>query len=170
MARVLVISSVRSPVQRRLWEDAFTAELAGHSVAATSSYQLFPEALPDTDQVYRIVRSEKFDGVLVIRRLAPETTAEYVDGYVAEEVHMHYDRRREGFTTYYRNVAHPAYIDSQKVDIRAFDLWETKSDGQIVWSATSQTPEPNSLQIVRPEIVGLVVSTLAKTGIISSTR
>src|SRR5512137_3039404 len=57
LRKVLVISVGRNPVHRRLWEDAYTAELGKHSVAATPSYRLFPDALPDTSQVIQSVHS-----------------------------------------------------------------------------------------------------------------
>ena len=72
--------------------------------------------------------------------------------------------------TYYAVVHHAASIDTEKVDIRSIDVWATRNDGQMVWSATSETPEPNSARIVRPEIINLVMSELTKQRIIASTR
>ncbi len=55
-------------------------------------------------------------------------------------------------------------------DKRTIELWTTKNEGQMIWSATSKTPEPNSVQAVRPEIVKLVMSELTKRGIIATER
>jgi hypothetical protein len=168
--RIFVISISRNSAQRRIWEDAFSVELAKHDVAANPSYRAFPAVVPDTNQVDQIVRSNNYDGVLVIRRLPSETTTQYLQGYMTKEQDMRYDRRRDKFVTYYRDIEHGGYVDSQKVDIRAIDVWATKNDGQMVWSATCKTPEPNSAQEVRPEIVRLVMTELTKQGIISSER
>jgi hypothetical protein len=168
--KMLVISVSKNSVQRRMWEDAFNAELAKHNVAATPSYRLFPDAVPDTNQIMQIVGSNSFDGVLVCRRLPPETNTQYMQGYVTTEQGMRYDRRKERFVTYYRDIEHAAYVDSQKVDIRTIDVWATRNEEQMIWSATSMTPEPNSVQEVRPEIVKLVMSELAKQRIIASER
>jgi hypothetical protein len=168
--KMLVISVSKNSVQRRMWEDAFSAELAKHNVAATPSYRLFPDAVPDTNQIMQIVGSNSFDGVLVCRRLPPETNTQYMQGYVTTEQGMRYDRRRERFVTYYQDIEHAAYVDSQKVDIRTIDVWATRNEGQMIWSATSMTPEPNSVQEVRPEIVKLVMSELTKQRIIASER
>ena len=164
--RILVMSVSRSAVQRRIWEDAFSAGLARHNVAASASYREFPDAVPDTNQVDQAVRSDNYDGVLVIRRLPPETTTQYLQGYMTKEQDMRYDRRMDKFMTYYRDIEHGGYVDTQKVDIRAIDVWSTKNEGQMIWSATCKTPEPNSAQEVRPEIVKLVMSELTKQGII----
>jgi hypothetical protein len=168
--KILVLSMGKALVQRRIWEDAFSAELAKHDVAATPSYRLFPDAVPDTNQLVETVRSNSFDGVLVSRRLPSEMKTQYLPGYIAKEQETRYDRRRERFVTYYRDIEHAGYVDSQKVDIRAIDLWATAHEGQLIWSATSKTPEPNSVQAVRPEIVGLVMSELTERGIIAAER
>ena len=168
--KMLVISVIRNSAQRRMWEDAFSTELSKHGVAVTPSYRLFPDAVPDTNQVMSIVQSNNFDGVLVTRRLPPETNTQYVQGYITNEQNMRYDRRRDRFVTYYQEIDHAGYVDSQKVDIRTIDVWATRNEGQLIWSATSNTPEPNSVQEVRPEIVKLVMSELTKQGMIASER
>jgi hypothetical protein len=168
LKKMLIISVSKNSVQRRIWEDAYGVELAKHNVAVTPSYRLFPNAVPDTNQVTEIVQSSGFDGVLVTHRLPSETNAQYVEGYITNEQNMRYDRRRERFVTYYREIDHAGYIDSQKVDIRVIDVWTTRNEGQMIWSATSKTPEPNSVQEVRPEIIKLVLSELTMRRIIAS--
>jgi hypothetical protein len=89
---------------------------------------------------------------------------------VTLEQNTRYDRRRDRFITYYRNLEHAGYADSQKVDIRVIDVWTTKNDGQMIWSGTSKTPEPNAVQTVRPEIVKLVMAELTQQHIIAAER
>jgi len=168
--KILVISVIKNSVHRRIWEDAFSTELTKHNVAATPSYNLFPDAVPDTSQIIQIVQLNGFDGVLVCRRLPPEINTQYEQGYLAQNQDIRYVWRRNGFVIYYRDVWHAGYIDTQKVDMRTIDIWATKNEGQMIWSATSKTPEPNSVQVVRPEIVKLVISELTRQGIIASER
>ncbi len=169
--KMLVISVSRNVIYRHIWEDAFSAELAKHNVASTPSYQLFPDAVPDTGQVIQIVRSNGFDGILVYRRLPTEMKSHYRQGFGMSDDNLVYDRYTERFTvSYYRDVDYAAYTDSQKVDIRAVDVWAAKNEGQLIWSATSRTPEPNSMQDVRPEIIKLVVSDLTNRNIVAPER
>ncbi len=167
---MLVISVGKNSVQRRIWEDAFGSALAKHDVAATLSYRLFPDAVPDTNQVIQVVQSNGFDGILITRWLPSETKAQYMQGYVTKEQDMRYDRRRDRFVTYYKEVEHAGYVDSQKVDIRGIDVWTTKNEGRMIWSATSKTPEPSSVEEGRPEIVKLVISELTRRNIIAPER
>ena len=166
--RILVISVSKNSVHRRIWEDAYSTELAKHNIAAIPSYRLFPDAVPDTNQVIQIVQKNGFDGILITHRLPSETNPQYVQGYVGREPYTRYVSRRYGFLPYYRNVWHAGYVDSQKVDIRAIDVWATKNENKLIWSAISETPEPNSIQEVRPEIVKLVMSELTKQRIVGS--
>jgi hypothetical protein len=170
LKKMLVISVSKNSAQRRSWEDAFSVELAAHYVAGTPSYRLFPDAVPDTNQVVQIIRSDGFDGVLVIRRLPEEINAQYKPGYVTREKDMRYYPRTDRLMTYYAIVHHSAFVDSEKVDIRSIDVWTTKNDGQMIWSATSETPEPNSVLTARPQIVNLVLAELSKQHIIASGR
>jgi hypothetical protein len=168
--KMLVISVSKNSTHRRIWEDAYSAELVKHGVAAMTSYSLFPDAVPDTNQVLQIVQKNGFDGILVTHRLPSEANPQYVQGYMGQEQYTRYTWRMHGFVPYYRNIWHAGYVDSQKVDIRATDVWATKNEDQMIWSATSKTPEPNSIQEVRPEIVKLVMSELTRNGMIASER
>jgi hypothetical protein len=168
---MLVLSVSKNPVQRRTWEDAFSVELTKHNVTVTPSYHLFPDAVPDTNQIMQIMQSNGYDGILVYRRLLPETKTKYKQGFGMSENNTVYDRfSRKFVASYFRDVDYAAHVDSQKVDMRAIDVWTTKDEGQIIWSATSETPEPNSVQKVRPEIVKLVMSDLTKRKMIASKR
>jgi hypothetical protein len=167
---MLVISVSKNSTHRRIWEDAFSTELMKHGVTPTPSYRLFPDAAPDTNQISQIVQKNSYDGVLVTHRLPSESNPEYVRGYMGQEQYTRYAGRISGFVPYYRNVWHAGYVDSQKVDMRAIDVWATKNEGQMIWGATSETPEPSSVQEDRPEIVKLVMSELTKQRIIASER
>jgi hypothetical protein len=165
--KILVVCVSKNTMPRQIWEDVFSVELRNYGVAATSSYRLFPDAVPDTSQVIQMVQSNGFDGILVYRRLPPEKDTQYRQGFGISEHNMVYNHFNGRFgASYFRDVGYAAYVDSQKVDIRAIDVWATKNGGQMIWSATSKTPEPNSIQTVRPEIVKMVLSDLIQHGII----
>ena len=170
LKKVLVISAGKNPVKRRIWEDAFTVELAKHSVEATPSYRLFPDAVPDTDQVVESVKTNGFDGVLITRWLPPEMNTHYVQGEVTKDYNVRYDRTNDGFITYYRLIQHAGTVDSEKVNIRAIDIWATMDGGRLIWSATSRTPEPTVMEEVRPEIAKLVLDELTDRGIVASEK
>jgi hypothetical protein len=69
--------------------------------------------------------------------------------------------------SYFRDEDYAAHVDSQKIDIRAIDVWTTRNEGQMIWRAKSTTSEPNAIQEVRPEIVKLVMFELTKHRVIA---
>jgi len=188
--KMMVIAVRKDATNRRIWEDAFSSELAKHDMAATPSYRLFPGAPPDTNQVISSVESNGFDGILVILNLPSDTNSYRVEGYTTIEKsnrypfpadqRVRYVYREYPFTdqdvryvsywqryrTYYREIDHPGYTDTQTTDIRAIDVTTTGKDGRLIWSATSRTPDPESVTDVQRGIVSLVLVDLVKQNVI----
>lgn len=77
LGKMLVIAARKDASKRHACEDAFAGRLAKHGVAATSSYSLFPDAPPDTNQVKATMQANGFDGILVISRLQRESNTHY---------------------------------------------------------------------------------------------
>ena len=170
LSKVFVVAVRKDPVKRRIWEDAFAAKLSKHGVVATVSYSQFPDSLPDTNQITNTVQINRYDGILVVRRLPTITTKQNVPGYTSIEMNPGYVSYWERYWTYYREVNHPSYIDSQKVAINAIDVSTTGNSGRLIWSATSQTPDPASVTDVQIGVVDLVISQLQKQSIINSKK
>jgi len=172
LSKMLVIAVRKDATKRRIWEDAFTAELAKCGVTTTSSYVLFPDLPPDTNQVIASVKSYGFDCILVTLELPTETNTQYIRGYRTMERDLtygpYYSHYWNRYRNYYQVIEHPGYVDSQTVDIRAIDLSTTGKNGRLIWSATSRTPEPGSVPNVQLGIVRLVVSDLERKNIIST--
>jgi hypothetical protein len=167
LKKILIIAIRKNPIQRRIWEDAFVGELSKKGVISTSSYKLFPDALPDTDQVIETVQKNSFDGILVTRILQKETETHYIESYVTSESKLRYNPFRNSYSTYYRDVEHPGFVDSSTVDRRGIEVWIIRDKERIIWGATSNTPEGNSLETVKNNIVDLVIPELSRYGIIN---
>lgn len=166
--KILIIAIRKNPVQRRIWEDAFVRELSKKNVQATSSYKWFPEAVPDTDEVIETVQKNGFDGILITRILQKETETHYVESYITTESKIRYNPFRNMYSTYYRDVEHPGYIDSSTIYRRAIDVWVIRDKERIIWGATSNTPEQNSVEAVQNDIASLVISELLRYEFIKS--
>jgi hypothetical protein len=171
LGKMLVIAVRKDATKRRIWEDAFAGELVKHGVAATSSYSLFPDAPPDTNQVIATTQANGFDGVLVILKLTTETNPHYVKGYASMEPEGAYlGPYWQRYWNTYLLIEHPGYVDSQKVAFRSIDVTATGNGGKMIWSAKSRTADPDSVKDVQRGIAGLVISELARCSIIRSTK
>lgn len=172
LQKMLVIAVRKDATKRRIWEDAFTTELGRHGMLVTPSYRLFEEMPPDTDQVIAAIKAHAFDGVLAIIMLPAETIKQFFPGYTTYEKDSHYQpyfgTYWQRYRSYYREIEHPGYTDSQTIDLRAIDVSTTGSDSRLIWSATSRTPDPASVTDVQRNIVQLVIKELVRKRIIST--
>ena len=168
--KILIVSMRKNQVQRRIWEDAFVAELAKQGAKGTSSYVLFPDVLPDTNQIIETVKGKLYDGILVIHLLQKEAEPRYVEGYVSSESRLRFNPFRNTYSTYYRDVEHPGYIDSSVVDRRTIEVWITRDTERLIWGATSYTPERTTIEDVQNDIADIVIPSLVQFGIIKSKK
>jgi hypothetical protein len=166
LKKILVIAIRKDPIQRRIWEDAFVAEFSKQGIVATTSYSLFPEVLPDTDQVAATVQANGFDGILVSSHLLAVTKTRYVQSYVTSEIKSRYNPFKNAYATYYQDVEHPSSVDSLLIVRRAIDVWDVRNGGKMIWGATSNTPELNTKEIVQNDIANLVIAELLLDAII----
>jgi hypothetical protein len=167
MTNILVIAVKRNPVNRRIWEDGLVAEFSAHKVVSFPSYRLFPNAIPDTQQVAAAVGEKKCDGVLMVRRLPNQTATYDRPGYLRSVPVTRYDRLKQTYYTIYREVYEPGYSDTLKIMRHEIELWSTKESGQMVWAGTGETLDPSSKEAVRKEITDLIIPELARQGIIT---
>jgi hypothetical protein len=170
LKKILIIAIRKDPVQRRIWEDAFTAEFSKQGVNAVSSYTLSPGALPDTDQVVAMVQRNGFDGILVSSHLTTGAQTHYVKSYVTYETNIKFNPFNNTYSTYYHNVEHPGYVDSLLVRRKAIELWVTKNGGRMIWGATSDTPELNTVEDVQSDVAALVIEELVQDNIIKPAK
>jgi hypothetical protein len=166
LEKLLVISVRKDAAKRRIWEDAFADELVKQGMVATTSYSLFPDAPPDTHQVIAAVQANGFEAILVIRRLPTEKMRKPT----SEEQNVNYTSYWQRYLTYYRDLDNPGYNDSQAVDMRSIEVTTTGTNGKLIWSAKSRTPDPSSVPQVQRGIASLVISKLASQHIIGSRK
>jgi hypothetical protein len=162
----LVVAVRNDPIKRRVWEDAFVGELSRHGLKATQSYQIFSNAIPDSNQIEGGVAQYHFDGIIITRRLPKVINTQYVNGYVSTESETKYSQRRQQFFTYYHDIQHPGYVDTIKIANRTIEVWTTDNNGRMIWSAVSKTAEPATPEDVHRDIVNLVTADLEQKGII----
>ncbi len=164
----LVISVNRDATRRRMWEDAFVADLAEAGVKAVASYRDFPTALPDTQQVVNQVKRNGYESVLIVLGLGSETQQNYVPGYVTTMPVTYYSNWTGYYGAYYQNVYTPGYTTTDSIVRQRIDVWSVDEGGVLVWTGTTETMNPSSGDQIRREVTGLVVPELKKRGVIAT--
>ena len=166
MHNVLVVALRKDPVRRRMWEDAFASELGARGLTATSSYQLFPEAPPDTQEVIEAVRRNGYDAMLVSVRLPDQTTSTYVPGTVRRESVTVQDFYGS-FHAYWRDVQDPGHTETDEIRRFQTDVWTTGASGRLIWSGTLRTLESVSNRTIEAAVSKDIIPVLEKQGLIS---
>jgi hypothetical protein len=165
--KLLVIAVRTEPIRRRMWEDAFAAELATYGVTATPSYRLYPGAPPDTSQIREALRTNDLNGVLVAHPLPATTESYYVQGHYEAAPAYGYDPYWGRYYHYWHYVHYPGYVESVTTRRQQIDLYMAQnSGGRMVWSATTAVTEPGSSAALKHDVVARVVPVLSRQGII----
>lgn len=165
MHTVLVVAPRKDPVRRRMWEDAFAGELGARGVTATSSYQLFPEASPDSQAVLEAIRRTGFEAVLTSVRLPNRTTSTYVPGLVRRESMMARDLYGT-LRTYWRDVQDPGHTETDEIRRFQTDVWATGDGGRLIWSGTLRTLESVSNRTIETAVTRSILPVLEKQALI----
>jgi hypothetical protein len=171
MKDILVIAVKKDPSRRRNWEDGFVGELSQYGVRATSSYTLFPSAIPDTATVIQSVRERGFDGVLVVRRIQSDTTTTYIEGYTTAEPVTRYDPWSNTYSSYFREIQHPGYTEIETRSRHEVNVWHAGNGGKLVWAGVGEALDsgaPNS--DIREEIINLVCPDMSEAGLIPAKK
>ena len=166
--KVLVVAMRKDSLNRRMWEDAFVSAMMEHRAKTTfvSSYQLFPEELPDTLSIREKVKQEGFDGILIISRITLDTLQKYVPGYTTYEPAYYYGPWWGYYDTYWQAVYHPEHTEAeQEVTVRT-DLLLVQENGKLVWSVTSRAIDPASPLQFRNSVAELATNDLTKQDLI----
>ncbi|HEY2924832.1 MAG TPA: hypothetical protein VGJ98_07675 [Candidatus Eisenbacteria bacterium] len=165
--KMLVVAIRKDPLSRRIWEDGFVTALEKRGVTATPSYNMFPNAAPDTVQIERAVREHEFDGVLLTHRLGATTQTTYVPGYTRLEPVWVRSRWSNAYHTYWREVYEPGYTETDQVVRHRVDVWSTAGGWRLVWSGTTESINPNSSRDVNVQITKLIIPELLTQGVIA---
>jgi hypothetical protein len=169
MNKIMVVAMRKNELRRRMWEDAIASDISSknkNGTVAVSSYQLFPDAVPDTQAVRLRSTEGGFDGVLVVARAKFGTRSSEVPAYVTREPVTVYRRRWNAYVTRWEDVYHPGYTEvDTTVSVRT-DLLLPNEDGRLVWSVTSRAIDPSSPKKFRSSVADAVADQLKKEKII----
>jgi hypothetical protein len=170
MRSMLVVGLRRNQATRRLLEDAFGHELEKRGVDATPSYEHFPNAPPDTNQIAEVMNQHGYDGVLIVMRLRTQTSESYVPGYVTTDPVWRVSPWTGRYRTYWVDVMHPGYVETDVTVRHELELWDMRRAGRLVWTAIGEVVNPASASELNHDISHNVVPELERQGFIPKKR
>ena len=162
LKQLLVIGAFKSDLNRRVFEDAFTAALQAANTGAVPSYPTLPEsgAIANT-RVQAAVRSTGSDAVLVTRVLRVRRDVNVTPAYVAPGFYG------AGFHGWYGGAYAVMPGDVHVYDVLTIEstLWNMRTD-KPVWSGTSEVTAPSNVTDASKELAGVLITKMKADGVI----
>jgi hypothetical protein len=159
--KVLVVGVQRDAGRRRLWESSMVAALAREHIAATPSYQDFPDRAPSAEQLAATASREGFDGVLATHFVGASQENYFSPGYA-------------GFGWRYRYFGYwgaaygPGYVESDyRADFQT-DVFTIANGGHLVWSGVTRSVDLSSAGATTDQISRVLVPQLMQEGVLAA--
>jgi hypothetical protein len=136
--RIMVIGVARNPINRRLLEDEFVAQLKARGTEAIASYTVLPDRQQDDrDAIAAKVKEMGADTILITRMVSKKLVQTYVPPtpYFPPP---YYGSWPDYYGYGYRYIYTPGYIAEDEYAVIETNLYEAKSD-KLVWAASSET-------------------------------
>jgi hypothetical protein len=162
--RIFVLAlSTRDVTARRVLEDVVVAKLAAGGVEAVPAWQSLPNDGPVPEAALAAaVTASRADGMLMVRLLGVDTQLTVWPPPVGP------GPRYGWYGIYSGWYAYPQVTQTQTAVVET-TLFDVRSQ-RIVWSATSETMNPTSVQRDAPGFADVILGSLRKDGLLPAVR
>jgi len=173
--KLLVIALAQQDILRHKIEDEYVRQLAALGGDAEQSYRIFPDEKLIVPETVRAKLPETGrDSVLVTHLVdvkketiyVPPTTEVYPTGrWYARGYQrpIYYDSFSAYYTRSYAMVSRPGYAYDHKVYVAETNLYA--ASGKMLWTAITETEEPDSLDAAIRDFVGVITADMKKNGL-----
>jgi hypothetical protein len=163
---VLVIGLSDNLRRRALFEEELVSRFASRGVSATASFRVAPEKEDlEKDSIREKVQELGIKSVIVTRVVGVDTETYYVPGEPYAVPYGYY----HGFYGYYDRAYGYAYSPGYWAEYDIFRLESNLYDvatEKLVWSAASETVDPQSVEKVVTALSEQIIDDLAERGLI----
>ena len=164
--KVYIVGIAKVDLNRRIFEDTFTRELATLGIKALPSYHDIPMSEQDSQTaITNQLNKNQSDSILICRMVDKRTETVTSPGYATTTY-----GGGGGWGGYYsRGYAETMYVPSTTTEFQIAtieaNLYETKT-GKMVWSAQLETVIENNVEKIFTDFVKTVTTDLKKEGLI----
>jgi hypothetical protein len=171
LAKVLVVAISKDERNRRIFEDSFAKEFRAQGVEAVPGYTLLAGgAALEQGAISQAIEGKGFDGVVISHHAGTDEETVYYPGTTRTEAWGTGGYRgRGGYDGYYRRswetVSDPGYTAKYTTLFIETNIYET-ADEKLIWSARSETYDPESVVEVIDALSKEVTASMKKGGLI----
>jgi hypothetical protein len=164
---VLVVGLGRRASSERIYEDTFASELRKRGINATPAYEVFGDEKPRDEHVLREqVRAGGYDGLIITALAGVEQNTRYVPGYTTYIPRV-YRSYWGNYYFWYDRIHSPGHVANYRTVRLETSVWKIGGDERLIWTGTSETLDPGSVESASKEVVNLVAKQLEKEHVIA---
>jgi len=165
--KVLVIGLGSSVTNTKLFEGAMAKHLQQRKIESILASNVLPSgnAPIDTVGLRAFVKENHVDLITVTRVVGVSKEREYVQGTTYYSPAPGYGAFYPYYAGSYAVVSDPGYMREYKVATVETNAYATSNE-KLVWSGQSETVDPASVNTAIDEIAGLLVSEMARSGVL----
>lgn len=160
--RVLVVGVQRDSGQRRVWESSMVAALARQHIAATASYEIFPDRAPTADQLAQAAATRGFDGVLATHFVDARQRNYWIPGYAGPGFGW-----RWRYFGYWDAVYGPGWVQTTYIADFQTDVFTVSGAGRLIWTGVTRSVDLSSIEATTDQISRVLVPELVHVGIVA---
>ena len=171
LAKVLVIAVAKDERNRRIFEDSFAREFRANGVEAVPGYTVLAgEAALEKEAISRAIEGKGFDGVLISHHAGSDEETVYYPGRTRTEAWGGGGYRgRGGYDGYYsrswETVSDPGHTAKYTTIFIETNIYKT-ADQNLIWSARSETYDPESVVEIIDALSKEVTASMKKGGLL----
>ena len=153
-------------------ENDLSAALTGRGLLVTKGMDIFPptfsKEIGKEEMMRRIRRHSALQAIVAVSLIRKETASHYVPGsYGYAPMYNYYGRFWGYYSFWYPTLYSPGYYTQDNIYYLETNVYDVKTE-ELVWSAQSETYNPENLSGFSHELADLIADRLIKDGIIRS--
>jgi hypothetical protein len=160
--RVLVVGVQRDSGRRRVWESSMVAALARQHIAATASYEIFPDRAPSADQLASTAAARGFDGVMATHFAGARERNYWMPGYAGLGFGW-----RWRYYGYWDAVYGPGWVESSYIADFQTDVFTVAGGGKLIWTGVTRSVDLSSIETTTDQISRVLVPELVRAGVVA---
>ncbi len=163
--RIVVIGMAREPLNRRIFEDEFVAQLRAMGADAFASYAVLPDTKQDSQAaIAKMVVEQVPDTVLITRLVSKRSVKTVVPGAVYYRP-AYYGKWHDYYRYGYDAVVTPGFVSKSEYALMETNLYDARTDN-LIWAASYEIELASmSSKFIRPYIETMV-NTLVEQGLL----
>jgi hypothetical protein len=151
-------------------ENDLAAALTSRGVLVTKSMDIFPPNFSKEtrkEEMMRKIRRTSSKAIITVSLLHKETKSTYVPGsYGYSPAYTYYGRFWGYYSFWYPTIVSPGYYTQDKIYYMETNVYNAGTE-ELVWSAQSETYNPDNLSGFSSELANIIADKLMKDGMVS---